>query len=104
MWFAEVEKQLQGGTPQLPYKKPHAGSTGNIHGLVEQMSAAESSKLSTFAIMPTSSKGALVQLRRTTNKRGKQAPAPPKRTRLAYKIFHLSYLSLFFHCDLCRVN
>jgi abelson tyrosine-protein kinase 1 len=32
---AEVEKQLQGsGTPQLAYKKPHAGSTGNIHGLV----------------------------------------------------------------------
>jgi hypothetical protein len=37
----EVEKQLQGSvTPQLSYKKPHAGSTGNIHGLVvmsEQM-------------------------------------------------------------------
>lgn len=32
---AEVEKQLQGSaTPQLAYKKPHAGSTGNIHGLV----------------------------------------------------------------------
>jgi hypothetical protein len=31
----EVEKQLQeSGTPQLAYKKPHAGSTGNIHGLV----------------------------------------------------------------------
>jgi hypothetical protein len=30
-----VEKQLQeSGTPQLAYKKPHAGSTGNIHGLV----------------------------------------------------------------------
>ena len=39
--FTEVEKQLQGSvTPQLSYKKPHAGSTGNIHGLVvmsEQM-------------------------------------------------------------------
>jgi hypothetical protein len=39
----EVEKQLQGsGTPQLAYKKPHAGSTGNIHGLVvmsEQVAA-----------------------------------------------------------------
>ncbi|XP_059484806.1 tyrosine-protein kinase Abl isoform X3 [Neocloeon triangulifer] len=98
----EVEKQLQGGTPQLPYKKPHAGSTGNIHGLVEQMAAgkfftvmsfaakssssisilAESgSKLSTFAA-PSTNKGAMVQLRRTTNKRGKQAPAPPKRTSL----------------------
>ncbi|CAB3359411.1 Hypothetical predicted protein [Cloeon dipterum] len=79
----EVEKQLQGGTPQLPYKKPHAGSTGNIHGLVEQMAAAEStgSKLSTFAV-PSTNKGAMVQLRRTTNKRGKQAPAPPKRTSL----------------------
>jgi hypothetical protein len=41
---AEVEKQLQGsGTPQLAYKKPHAGSTGNIHGLVmmsEQVAVA----------------------------------------------------------------
>ena len=40
----EVEKQLQGSaTPQLSYKKPHAGSTGNIHGLVvmsEQMAVA----------------------------------------------------------------
>jgi len=82
-----VEKQLQGGTPQLPYKKPHAGSTGNIHGLVEQMAAAESgSKLSTFAV-PSGNKGAMVQLRRTTNKRGKQAPAPPKRTRY---LFHLN--------------
>ena len=39
--ITEVEKQLQGSvTPQLSYKKPHAGSTGNIHGLVvmsEQM-------------------------------------------------------------------
>lgn len=35
------------------------------------------SKLSTFS---TSGK-ASVQMRRTTNKRGKQAPAPPKRTR-----------------------
>lgn len=32
---AEVEKQLQGSnTPQLPYKKTHSGSTGNIHSLV----------------------------------------------------------------------
>ena len=41
----EVEKQLQGSvTPQLSYKKPHAGSTGNIHGLVvmsEQMVGGE---------------------------------------------------------------
>jgi hypothetical protein len=41
---AEVEKQLQGSaTPQLAYKKPHAGSTGNIHGLVmvtDQVAAA----------------------------------------------------------------
>jgi hypothetical protein len=44
IYVAEVEKQLQGsGTPQLAYKKPHAGSTGNIHGLVmmsEQVAVA----------------------------------------------------------------
>lgn len=41
VFFAEVEKQLQGseaaiplGTPHLSYKKSHSGSTGNIHGLV----------------------------------------------------------------------
>ncbi|XP_049826903.1 tyrosine-protein kinase Abl isoform X12 [Schistocerca gregaria] len=88
----EVEKQLQGGgTPQLSYKKPHAGSTGNIHGLVvmsEQMASAgvvtdgAVSKLSTFSSGPVhaSSKSNLVQLRRPTNRKGKQAPAPPKRT------------------------
>lgn len=37
--FSEVEKELQGATgscntPLMSYKKPHAGSTGNIHGLV----------------------------------------------------------------------
>lgn len=37
------------------------------------------SKLSTFS--STGSKPAGVQMRRTTNKRGKTAPAPPKRTR-----------------------
>ncbi|XP_049962448.1 tyrosine-protein kinase Abl isoform X1 [Schistocerca serialis cubense] len=91
----EVEKQLQGGgTLQLSYKKPHAGSTGNIHGLVvmsEQMASAgvvtdgAVSKLSTFSSGPVhaSSKSNLVQLRRPTNRKGKQAPAPPKRTRLA---------------------
>lgn len=35
VFLAEVEKQLQGSvTPQLPYKKPHGGSTGSIHNLV----------------------------------------------------------------------
>uniref|UniRef100_A0A1B6DYH9 Tyrosine-protein kinase n=1 Tax=Clastoptera arizonana TaxID=38151 RepID=A0A1B6DYH9_9HEMI len=86
----EVEKQLQGSsTPQLPYKKPHAGSTGNIHSLVvmsEQSADASEprNKLSTFSSGPmtTSSKGSLVQLRRPTNRKGKTAPAPPKRTSL----------------------
>ncbi|XP_023725314.1 tyrosine-protein kinase Abl isoform X3 [Cryptotermes secundus] len=90
----EVEKQLQGsGTPQLAYKKPHAGSTGNIHGLVmmsEQVAVAGMvadgavSKLSTFTGGPVHStnKSSLVQMRRPTNRKGKQAPAPPKRTSL----------------------
>lgn len=39
MLYLEVEKELQGAagsctTPLMSYKKPHAGSTGNIHGLV----------------------------------------------------------------------
>ncbi|PSN33486.1 Tyrosine-protein kinase Abl [Blattella germanica] len=88
----EVEKQLQGsGTPQLAYKKPHAGSTGNIHGLVimsEQVASSGMvgdgavSKLSTFTGGPilSTSKSNLVQMRRPTNRKGKQAPAPPKRT------------------------
>lgn len=40
-------------------------------------------KLSTFTAptLPTTSNKTMVQMRRTTNKRGKQAPAPPKRTR-----------------------
>ena len=32
---SEVEKQLQGSsTPQMSYKKPHSGSTGNINNMV----------------------------------------------------------------------
>ncbi|KAJ8922387.1 hypothetical protein NQ315_004332, partial [Exocentrus adspersus] len=88
-----VEKQLQGneapvpmGTPHMSYKKSHSGSTGNIHGLVgvsEQGSADNlntgSTKLLTFT---GGCKSSIVQMRRTTNKRGKTAPAPPKRTSL----------------------
>ncbi|XP_015116067.1 tyrosine-protein kinase Abl [Diachasma alloeum] len=95
----EVEKQLQGGgdTPTLSYKKSQTGSTGNIHGLVlvsDQLStsgltqgqnygASSVTKLSTF-MSGHSNKGnsSIVQMRRSTNKKGKQAPAPPKRTSL----------------------
>lgn len=38
-------------------------------------------KLTTFSSGHQPSKGNIVQLRRTTNRKGKQAPAPPKRTR-----------------------
>lgn len=37
-------------------------------------------KLSTFT-GGTSGKSSIVQMRRATNRKGKQAPAPPKRTR-----------------------
>ncbi|XP_035738058.1 tyrosine-protein kinase Abl-like isoform X1 [Vespa mandarinia] len=92
----EVEKQLQGGgeIPLLAYKKSQTGSTGNIHGLVlvsEQMSssgipqdgASSVTKLSTFVGgLSSKSNSNIVQMRRSTNKKGKQAPAPPKRTSL----------------------
>lgn len=38
-------------------------------------------KLTTFTSGHQPSKSSIVQMRRTTNRRGKQAPAPPKRTR-----------------------
>ncbi|XP_057334621.1 tyrosine-protein kinase Abl isoform X1 [Microplitis mediator] len=94
----EVEKQLQGGcdTPMFSYnhKKSQTGSTGNIHGLVlvsEQLSnsgltqdaASNVTKLSTFmGGLTNKANSNMVQMRRSTNKRGKQAPAPPKRTSL----------------------
>ncbi|XP_073974449.1 tyrosine-protein kinase Abl isoform X2 [Rhodnius prolixus] len=91
----EVEKQLQGNTtPQLPYKKPHSGSTGNIHSMVlmadqvqPESMVSPGNKLSTFSSASTISSqqqksNNLVQLRRTTNRKGKTAPAPPKRTSL----------------------
>lgn len=99
-----MEKQLQGNTtPQLSHKKSHGNST-NIIGtssesngnlfycfkynelviflkeivfILETVTQVERN-LSTFG-GPV--KGSLVQLRRPTNKRGKTAPAPPKRTR-----------------------
>ncbi|XP_034941630.1 tyrosine-protein kinase Abl isoform X2 [Chelonus insularis] len=94
----EVEKQLQGTveTPMFSYnhKKSQTGSTGNIHGLVlvsDQLSTSgltqdgpsSVTKLSTFVGGHTNkSSNNMVQMRRSTNKRGKQAPAPPKRTSL----------------------
>ncbi|XP_046605236.1 tyrosine-protein kinase Abl [Neodiprion virginianus] len=91
----EVEKQLQGGgeIPLLSYKKSQTGSTGNIHGLVlvtDQLSSssliqdnASVNKLSTFmGGLSSKSNSNIVQMRRSTNKKGKQAPAPPKRTSL----------------------
>ncbi|XP_014484131.1 PREDICTED: tyrosine-protein kinase Abl isoform X2 [Dinoponera quadriceps] len=92
----EVEKQLQGGgdIPLLSHKKSQTGSTGNIHGLVlvsEQLSssgitqegASSVTKLSTFmGGLSSRSNSNMVQMRRSTNKKGKQAPAPPKRTSL----------------------
>lgn len=85
----EVEKQLQGndspsvplGTPHMAFKKSHSGSTGNIHGLVGLTESSDtlnntSTKLSTF----TGGSKTNVQMRRSTNKKGMPAPAPPKRT------------------------
>ncbi|CAH1099078.1 unnamed protein product [Psylliodes chrysocephalus] len=87
----EVEKQLQFndspsiplGTPHMAFKKSHSGSTGNIHGLVGLTEPNDnlnntSTKLSTF----TGGSKTNVQMRRSTNKKGMPAPAPPKRTSL----------------------
>ncbi|CAK9800294.1 Tyrosine-protein kinase Abl [Anthophora plagiata] len=88
----EVEKQLQGGgeIPLLSYKKSQTGSTGNIHGLVlvsEPLPSSDTTssitKLSTFTGgLSSKNNSSIVQMRRSTNKKGKQAPAPPKRTSL----------------------
>ncbi|KAI5734807.1 hypothetical protein M8J77_010645 [Diaphorina citri] len=89
----EVEKQLQGsGTPQLPYKKPHGGGGGppsSVHNMIltndlPQNEPVQERKLSTFGAPASLSKTSSlsVQMRRHTNKRGKTAPAPPKRTSL----------------------
>jgi hypothetical protein len=47
--------------------------------LFARTETGSSSKLSTFS--STGKTGSVVQMRRTTNKKGKTAPAPPKRTR-----------------------
>lgn len=50
--------------------------------------ASSVTKLSTFmGGLSNRSNSNMVQMRRSTNKKGKQAPAPPKRTR--YAIFSL---------------
>ncbi|CRL06727.1 CLUMA_CG019430, isoform A [Clunio marinus] len=92
-----VEKQLQGQssassqpslTPQMG-KKPQMGThIAQQHQQHQQQMEQQaitplsdsSSKLSTFS--STGKSGSVVQMRRTTNKRGKTAPAPPKRTSL----------------------
>lgn len=47
------------------------------------LETGSSSKLSNFSL--TGKTASVVQMRRTTNKKGKTAPAPPKRTRFAEK-------------------
>ncbi|XP_059615056.1 tyrosine-protein kinase Abl [Phlebotomus argentipes] len=88
-----VEKQLQ-GVAQVPTLTPQMGkkSQMSIHSpppppqqqheqvVTTPMSetGSSSTKLSTFSTAKMGS----VQMRRTTNKKGKTAPAPPKRTSL----------------------
>ncbi|XP_062544355.1 tyrosine-protein kinase Abl isoform X2 [Armigeres subalbatus] len=80
-----VEKQLQGVTqsvqltPQMA-KKPQMGTqqAPQLEPVITPISdTGSNSKLSTFPNKPATTG---VQMRRTTNKRGKTAPAPPKRT------------------------
>lgn len=85
-----VEKQLQTQnslTPQMG-KKPQMGThqqqqqQHQSEPAITPLSETGSSKLSTFS----STKSSSVQLRRTTNKKGKTAPAPPKRTRFVFDL------------------
>ncbi|KAJ8666899.1 hypothetical protein QAD02_008561 [Eretmocerus hayati] len=91
----EVEKQLQGNGSQnqnSTSSRSQTGSSGNIQGLVLASDQHSSSgtpdsssvaKLSTFmGGHPSKGNNNMVQMRRSTNKKGKQAPAPPKRTSL----------------------
>ncbi|XP_050526730.1 tyrosine-protein kinase Abl [Daktulosphaira vitifoliae] len=79
----EVEKQLQGSiTPQLSHKRSHGNNTNTLGASSETIEGTSQIErnLSTFGGPIV--KGNIVQLRRPTNKRGKTAPAPPKRTSL----------------------
>lgn len=73
---AEVEKQLQ---------------EGGGHGIGSHMSVKKSSvggPVSSIAVSETRA----VQMRRPTNRRGKQAPTPPKRTRShTFYSFHITF-------------
>lgn len=69
--LTEVERQLQegcAGTPQMPIKKLSGGGAG-VAGVAGAASGGAGPE------------GRAVQMRRPTNRRGKQAPTPPKRTR-----------------------
>ena len=103
--FSEVERQLNRGapTPQLPNKKQRTGSASS-NSASKLVDVDNKPMLSTFGAasktaaslhlqqqpevltsgpqgLLLSSKSTVVQLRRNTNKKGKQAPTPPKRTR-----------------------
>ncbi|XP_050095813.1 tyrosine-protein kinase Abl [Anopheles aquasalis] len=92
-----VEKQLQGVsiistllTPQMNKKSYNNAQQLSINGPQQQppqeqattpiSDSGSGSKLSTFGNKHQTA--GVVQMRRTTNKRGKTAPAPPKRTSL----------------------
>ena len=106
---SEVERQLNRGapTPQLPNKKQRTGSSSSGASKkvdVIDEAAKTPTMLSTFGSGASknsslqqqqhqpevltagpqgllSTKSTVVQLRRSTNTKGKQAPTPPKRTR-----------------------
>lgn len=53
--------------------------------LILEVSSNSTAKLSTFiGGLPNKGNASIVQMRRSTNKKGKQAPAPPKRTRYLF--------------------
>jgi hypothetical protein len=104
-----VDRQLNRGgapTPQLPNKKQRNGSSSSKKVVVDvqqliddkqpttmlstfgaSKAAATNQQLQPEVLTPgpqgllLSTKSTVVQLRRNTNRKGKQAPTPPKRTR-----------------------
>ncbi|XP_031631464.1 tyrosine-protein kinase Abl isoform X2 [Contarinia nasturtii] len=76
-----VEKQLQGNshTNSTPLMGKKAQMSAHSENKTSSEPGSASSKLSTFS---TGGSKVNVQMRRTTNKKGKTAPAPPKRTSL----------------------
>lgn len=88
-YILEVEKTLQeenvedvrtSGTPQLSLRRQQNSQDSILNHMITFSSSNQRASMKS-SNSSTNAQPSIVQMRRSTNRRGKHPPAPPKRTR-----------------------